>query len=228
LPESSPCRQVSQPQRFVGLPDVGGPVARRTRRCTGDLGAICFGFNFFSSVPVILVVRQQQKEVPLMWPFKGKSLDIATLPPIMPDGNEWSVSVVDDDGPWMIRLNHSAQAWARHPSLPIKLGFAIPLLKPNPGGMPDANENLVVNEIEDVIKSAVNDVTPGIHVVTNTTGIMKELLFYIPKDVDIKTLHESLDASVETHDLQCIGEMEPKWPTYQNLQKIAAMGQQLT
>lgn len=162
-----------------------------------------------------------------MWPFKAKSLDISTLPPIVPDRNDWSVSVVDDDGPWMIRLNQSAQAWSRHPSLPIKLGFAIPLLKPNPGGMPDADENLTVTAIEDVVKSAVSDCTPGIHVVTNTTGIMKELLFYIPKDVDIKTLHEALDASFETHNVQCIAELEPKWPTFNNLRKLAALGKPL-
>jgi len=162
-----------------------------------------------------------------MWPFK-KSLNIDTLPPIMPDTNEWSVSVVDDDGPMMIRLNHSADAWAGHPSLPIKLAFAIPLLAPNPGGMPDPEENNSLADVEDVVKQAVNDTTFGLHVISNTTGIMKELIFYIPRDVDIKTLHESLDAAVPTHDVQCIAETEPKWPVYKSFQKIAAMGQQLS
>ena len=163
-----------------------------------------------------------------MWPFNRKSLDIGTLPAIMPDGNDWSVSLVDDDGPWIIRFNHSAEPWVGHSSLPVKLGFAIPLIKSNPGGMPDPEENKALVAVEDVIKSAVQDATIGVHVVTNTTGIMKELLFYIPKNVDIKTLHESLVAAVATHDVQCIAEMEPKWPTYKTTQKIAAMGQQLT
>ena len=163
-----------------------------------------------------------------MWPFKNNSPNINTLSPIWPDANDWSVSLVDDDGPWMIRLNQSAEVWSAHPSLPIKLGFAIPLAKPNPGGMPDPEENRVLGDVEDTIKSTVATATVGVHVITNTTGIMKELLFYIPLNVDIEKLHDTLDMSIATHDVQCIAEMEPKWPTYKSMRKLAAMGQQLT
>lgn len=163
-----------------------------------------------------------------MWPFKRKSLDIAELPLIGNTDSEWSLSVVDDEGgPLLIRFNHSALPWCGHPKLPIKLGFAIPLAQPNPGGLPSGEENKVLSEIEDLVQARVQNATIGIHVLTNTNGVMKEFVFYIPEGVDIKTLHESLDAAVTTHDVQCIAEREPAWATFTAFKKLAALGRQL-
>ena len=140
------------------------------------------------------------------------------------DTCEWSVSLVEDeDGPMIIRLNESASDWTAHPDLPIKLGFAIPLRNPNPGALPSPEENELLNDVEDAVQAAVEKRTIGINTVTITHGVMKEFLFYIPKDVDIKSLHESLQKSISTHEVQCIAESEAKWPTYRNFQRILAM-----
>jgi hypothetical protein len=166
---------------------------------------------------------------PHVWPFNRKSLDISTLSPISNADSKWSLSIFDDeDGPLLIRLNHSALPWSGHPTLPIKLGFAIPLAQPYPGGLPDGEENKILSGIEDLVESRVQETTIGIHVLTNTNGIMKEFIFYIPEGVDIKTLHESLDDSVSTHDVQCIAEREPKWDTFTTFSKLAATGKQVT
>jgi hypothetical protein len=47
-----------------------------------------------------------------------------------------------------------------------------------------------------------------------TTGVMKEFVFYIPRDIDIKAIHESIQAAVSTHEVQCMAVMEPKWDSY--------------
>ena len=83
-----------------------------------------------------------------MWPFK-KNQSIDNL---NPNTDKWSVLQGSaDDGPMLIRINTSAQNWAQHPLLNIRVGFAVPLNQPNPGGLPDASENLVLNQLEDVI-----------------------------------------------------------------------------
>jgi hypothetical protein len=46
---------------------------------------------------------------------------------------------------------------------------------------------------------------------------MKELVFYIPEGVDIKTLHESIGASVSTHEVQCMAVIENDWRTYRDM-----------
>ena len=101
-----------------------------------------------------------------------------------------------------------------HSGLPIKLGFAIPLNSPNENGLPDPDENWQLNDVEDVILREVEAGTKGIHVLALTDGTMKEFVFYIPRGADIKKIHEKIQESVSTHDVQCMALEEPKWDSY--------------
>ncbi len=72
-----------------------------------------------------------------MWGRKKNQPDASALPSIDPDEQEWSIlQGTYDDGPLIVRLNSSAKQWAGHQLLGVKLGFAIPLNEPNPGGLP--------------------------------------------------------------------------------------------
>ncbi len=87
-----------------------------------------------------------------MWPFSKSQPDISTLPPVSAEPYEWQLAMANTkDGPLIVRKNSSAQVWAKHPKLTIKLGFAIPLNAPNQGGLPDPDENEQLDEIEDLI-----------------------------------------------------------------------------
>ncbi|MFN9341467.1 MAG: DUF695 domain-containing protein [Planctomycetota bacterium] len=150
-----------------------------------------------------------------MWPFKRKQLDIATLPKLSDDSHSWGVAQADvNSSPLIIRYNESARNWVGHPELPIKLGFAIPLNRPNEGGLPDPAENEQLNEIEDTVVREIEARTRALHAIALTTGVMKEFVFYIPRGTDIKTLHEAIQAAVTTHEVQCMAINEPKWDSY--------------
>ena len=145
-----------------------------------------------------------------MWPFKRKQLDIETLPSLSNDQEAWGVAQTNvDSSPLIIRFNEVAQDWIGHSELPIKLGFAIPLNSPNERGLPTPEENQQLNEIEDLILRKLESHTRGLHVLVLTNGVMKELIFYIPTGVDIKSIHEAIQAAVETHEIQCLAVSEP-------------------
>jgi len=151
-----------------------------------------------------------------MWPFSKRAKDITVLPAISSDDMQWMVGESDYGGsPLLIRVNTSAREWAGHPALPIKLGFAVPLNAPSEGGLPDPEENDQLDEIEDIIRDQVEARTKGVHVLVLTTGTMKEFVFYVPRDLDFPALHQAIQAAVSTHEVQCVGEHEPKWDTYQ-------------
>jgi hypothetical protein len=150
-----------------------------------------------------------------MWPFSRKQLDISTLPKLSDHSQSWGVAQANvDSSPLIIRYNESARRWLGHPELPIKLGFAIPLNSPNEGGLPDPDENEELNDIEDVVVSEIESRTRALQAMALTTGVMKEFVFYIPKGVDIKSIHEAIQAAVATHEVQCMAMNEPKWDSY--------------
>ncbi len=150
-----------------------------------------------------------------MWPFSRKPLDVAKLPSIDSDRYQWQVALIEsDDGPLIIRKNTTAKKWAKHPALPIKLGFAIPLNSPNEGGLPDPVENERLDEIEDFIVKTLAVDAIGLQVLTITNGVMKEFIFYITDGLDIGSIHNRLQEQCTTHEVQCIAQRETDWETY--------------
>jgi hypothetical protein len=147
-----------------------------------------------------------------MWPFSKQSrpLDLPS------EGQHWwSVAQGDCEGaPLIVRCNQTAGDWVGHPGLPVKLGFAIPLIHPNQGGLPNSEENGELGTIEDLISQEVLSKTRGVHALTLTTGMMKELVFYIAPGADIAKLHESIQNQVTSHDVQCMAVEEPNWESY--------------
>lgn len=116
--------------------------------------------------------------------------------------------------PVLVRYNSTAAAWVGHPDLPVKLGFAIPLNSPNPGGLPDAEENQQLGVIEDLIVAKVSEAARAVLVLVITSGEMKEFIFYVEQKEFIPQLHQDLQNSIESHDVQCMATMEADWVTY--------------
>lgn len=150
-----------------------------------------------------------------MWPFK-KHPDIHLLD----DGDErWSVLQGSTaDGPILVRLNESAARWAKHPALPIRVGFAMPLNNPNPGGLPDGAENLVLNEVEDRILPLLKAAGPAIQVLAISTGTFKEFVYYIGNGDAVAGIHAQLQADVTSHEVQCVAMHDPAWEMYASYQ----------
>ncbi len=148
----------------------------------------------------------------MVWPFSKKESQLEVPPE---DEHKWGVAQGEFDGEAVIaRYNETAAAFAGHSELPIKLGFAVPLNKPNEGGLPDAQENAELDLIEDLIVRKVTAVTRGAYVLALTTGVMKEFVFYISPGADIAKLHEDIRDQVSSHDVQCMAAEERKWESY--------------
>ena len=146
-----------------------------------------------------------------MWPFK-KNASLNILPV---EEQKWSVLELESNElPLLVRLNTSAKDLISHPDLGIRVGFAIPLLSPNKGGMPEPNENLKLNEIEDFIINAIHETGPMVQALTITTGEFKEFVFYIKNSDGIETAHKKAQSAFTEYEIQCMGEHDPEWNTY--------------
>ena len=119
-----------------------------------------------------------------------------------------------DDGPMLVTINTTAQRWAKHPSLGIRVGFAIPLNEPDPGGFATSSELSQIDQIDEEILRYVNASGPAIHVLTITTGIFKEFVYYIENGDAVAGIHEKLLRQTFTHNVQCIAIFDPEWETY--------------
>lgn len=149
----------------------------------------------------------------LPFPRKQPDLTHITIPPV--DEQRWSVAQGEvGGGPLVVRFNESARKLAGHSGLPIKLGFAVPLERPNHGGLPDAAENEALGAVEELVTQRVLASSVGLHAMTLTTGDMKEFVFYIAPGLDIAALHEALRKEVTSHDLQCMAVEEPGWESF--------------
>jgi hypothetical protein len=129
--------------------------------------------------------------------------------------DNWTVAEgTHGDGPMLVRLNTSAGRWAGHPELGIRVGFAIPLNQPNPGGLPDAQENQVVGELEDRIVALLKAAGPVVYALAITTGVFKEFVFYLKHGESIGPVHDQLRAEVTSHQIQCVACRDPEWDVY--------------
>lgn len=146
-----------------------------------------------------------------MWPFT-KQPDIADLGK---EEEQWSVYEASTaEGPMVFRINATAKQWARHPSLSIRVGFAVPLNAQVPGGLPEPAENLQLNEVEDRILAAIMTTGPAIEVLAITTGTFKEYIFYIQNGDAIAQVHAQLQQDIASHELQCVAAHDPEWTVY--------------
>lgn len=150
-----------------------------------------------------------------MWPFKKRQQDISNLPLLSDDCHRWGVATTEiDSSPLIIRFSESARDWVGHSGLPVRLGFVILLNSPNRYGLPGPDENKRIYAIEGIVIREIESRSPALHALVLTTGVMKEMIFYIPRGVDIKTIHESVQAAVGTHEVQCRAVLDSKWDCY--------------
>jgi hypothetical protein len=148
----------------------------------------------------------------MRWPFSRKHRELR-IPPL--DEQRWSLVQGNyGGGPLLVRFNEAARELAGHPELSIKLGFAVPLNRPNKGGLPDAAENQQLTLVEDLIAQRVLAEAVGLHAMTLTTGVMKEYVFYITPGLNIAAVHAALRESVSSHEVQCMAIEEPGWKSF--------------
>jgi hypothetical protein len=146
-----------------------------------------------------------------MWPSK-KHLAIEKL---NESREAWSVlESFTGEGPMIIRLNTGAKEWKGHPSLSIRVGFAIPLNQPDPHGLPDPAENFELGQVEDAILALLQAAGPAIQVLSITTGTFKEFVFHIGNGDCVAEIHQKLQKDITSHDVHCAADQDPDWEVY--------------
>ena len=119
----------------------------------------------------------------------------------------------------IIRVNTSAKAWAKHPLLNIRVGFAIPLKQQNPQGLPAPEENIELNQVEDTICSLMKSTGPALQVLAIATGTFKEFVFYMKNGDRVEEIHKQLMSEITSHEVQCVAEYDSKWTVYASFAK---------
>lgn len=118
--------------------------------------------------------------------------------------------------PAIVRVNDNLKPFVGKSDHTLKIGFAIPLNSPNPGGLPTPEENEQLGPIEDRIVQVLRESGSVVEALAITMGTFKEFVFYTkPKrSTDVQAIHERLMDQIKTHEVQCYAEVEPKLDTY--------------
>ncbi len=148
-----------------------------------------------------------------MWPFAKKYRSLTEL---NSEADLWSMvhGRAADGDQILVSINDTANKWVGHPEMNLKLGFAIPLNNPTPGGLGAPEESEALRDIEDTICMAVKKRCIGMHVLRISDGTMREFVFYIVQGPDLKQMHVDIQDMIKTHEVQCIGQIEKKWESY--------------
>jgi len=128
---------------------------------------------------------------------------------------KWSVHQGQYDGkPIVVRINEALLPYVGKTDYTMRIGFAIPLKQPNEDGLPNQDENKIIEEIEDKITQIITKNKTAIEAMAITMGTFKEFVFYSKPDFNIKNAHETLKKEIISHDVQCYASMDDNWATY--------------
>lgn len=130
---------------------------------------------------------------------------------------DWRVLQGDHNGnPIFVRVNNALSNYIGKTDHTLKIGFAIPLNDPNPGGMPTPEENEELASVEDQIINVVRKHGSAVQALAITMGTFKEFVFYAPKNFNVQSAREQLMEKVKSHQVQCMAQIEEDWASYTN------------
>ena len=131
----------------------------------------------------------------------------------------WIVSQgIHNDSPMIARYDAKYKNFKNRKKYKYQVGVAIPLNNPNPGGLPDPEENRALSDIEDKIDNilCIDDNTLFVSVLT--TGVMKEFVFYTSDPETIKIHFENLQNQISSHKIQLMIQIDEDWDAYEYFQ----------
>ena len=154
-------------------------------------------------------------------PSHTKEVVVAALFGKQPDSGRlfadgaWRVAQGEIEGsPVIVRVNDNLKPFVGKSDHTLKIGFAVPLNNPNPGGLPTPEENEQLGPIEDRILQVLRESGSVVEALAITMGTFKEFVFYTKPNTDVRAIHERLMDEIKTHDVQCYAEIEAKWDPY--------------
>ena len=95
-----------------------------------------------------------------------------------------------------------------------QIGIAAPLLSPQPNGLPGSEENIVLGEVEDVIRQALQSEAESLFIAVITTKGMREFVFYTQSPEGARARFGELIDQLQSHQLQLMIQPDENWDLY--------------
>ncbi len=131
--------------------------------------------------------------------------------------DEWTISEGERDGlPMIVRFNAGLRSVLGDKRYPFRVGIAVPLQSPQPGGLPSSEENLALNDIEDEIINLFNNHQRGFLSAVITTNAMKEYMVYSRTDT-VADIIDALNDQFPGYAFQHYVARDEAWEGYKNL-----------
>jgi hypothetical protein len=114
----------------------------------------------------------------------------------------------------LVRKNQGTSLQTNRGRFPVRLGVAVPFLKPDASGMPSPDELLALARIEDLLCAEVEAEGNGVFTLAITTNGMREFVFYVTEAGWAHACVERVRAQVPDHQLQMYSEPDRAWQIY--------------
>ncbi|MFZ0745007.1 MAG: DUF695 domain-containing protein [Terracidiphilus sp.] len=150
-----------------------------------------------------------------MWPFYGKKV---LKPQDLPIGDDWRVAEGEHNGnPMFVRRNAAYRAFSGVRGYAHQVGIAVPLLDPEPSGLPSSAECTDLDIIEEALCSLLETANESIFVAAITTSGMREFLFYTRDPEQVKLKFEQAGTRFAPHQIQLMIQPDSEWKIYARL-----------
>lgn len=112
----------------------------------------------------------------------------------------------------VIRKNIGISKIIGHKQLIYKIGFAVPLNKPNENSLPSNEETNVLDRIEDLLVKEIKD--SAVLTLVITTKGMREFVFYGDDKNKLIKWYENGHRKILGHELQLSIDIDKSWDIY--------------
>lgn len=116
--------------------------------------------------------------------------------------------------PLYLRFRHASFKNPQPEQFPYKLAFAMPVKQPTTAGVPTADELEQLNAAEDLLRLEVPKLFRGLHCMTLTTGLMREVVFYVQPQPQAIEIADRIAQKITHHAAQVNYEPEPHWESF--------------
>ena len=98
-----------------------------------------------------------------------------------------------------------------------QVGIAVPLVDPEPSGLPSTIENAELSAIEDNLCGLLQTANESIFVAAITTSGMREFVFYTRDPEQVKQKFEQARSTFRTIEIQLMIQPDSEWNIYARL-----------
>ena len=116
--------------------------------------------------------------------------------------------------PITIRTNKRLKSVVGHKDLQHQVGIAVPILDPTKDGFPNAEEEVKLKKIENILVSELKESGLAVFACVITTNGIREFIFYTGNPKEAENSFKRIEESISTHTVQLNIQKDKKWMVY--------------